>query len=244
MVGSKPERRNVSRQLDQWVKKLKCSGTGGGLALESFKDIRVGLNTCPVDLGRQQSLDPIDSEELKDLVGDDRTSTSLITVRLSEDIQVKASFKAGLRHGQCEVTFAQGDIRSIKGEYRAGRLSGRARVVFSPGNSLDGFFSSGLLHGFARHFDEKGRLVFAGNHSSGVAVGTCWNIIRGGGAVVGQVDDQGLLTGDNIAYIYPGSQRIYSSHFNYILCNFNKNLLKREMSVSITTIFEEYPASS
>ena len=124
------------------MKKLKCSGTGGGLALESFKDIRVGLNTCPVDLGRQQSLDPIDSEELKDLVGDDRTSTSLITVRLSEDIQVKASFKAGLRHGQCEVTFARGDIRSIKGEYRAGRLSGRARVVFSPGNSLDGFFSA------------------------------------------------------------------------------------------------------
>ena len=55
---------------------------------------------------------------------------------------MKASFKAGLRHGQCEVTFAQGDIRSIKGEYRAGRLSGRARVVFSPGNSLDGFFSA------------------------------------------------------------------------------------------------------
>ena len=63
------------------MKKLKCSGTGGGLALESFKDIRVGLNTCPVDLGRQQSLDPIDSEELKDFGGDDRTSSSFGSVK-------------------------------------------------------------------------------------------------------------------------------------------------------------------
>ena len=211
MVGSKAERRNVSRQLDQWVKKLKCSGTSGGIGLESFKDIRVGVNPSPVDFGRQQSLDPIDSEDLKDVVGDDKTRTGLITVKLSDDIEVKASFKDGLRHGHCEVTFAEGDIESIKGGYLAGRLSGRARVVFSEGNSLDGFFKSGLLHGFARYFDEKGRLTFAGNHNSGVPVGTCWKIIRGGGSVVGQVDEEGLLTGENIAYIYPGRALTYSS---------------------------------
>ena len=213
MVADKPDRRNVSRQLDQWVKKLKCSGTAGGIGLESFKDIRVGVNPCPVDLGRQQSLDPIDSEDLKDVVGEDRTTTSLITVNLSDEVQVKAAFKEGLRHGHCEVTFAEGDIKTIKGEYRAGRLSGRARVVFSAGNSLDGFFKSGLLHGFGRHFDEKGRLMFAGNHSSGVAVGTCWKIIPGGGSVVGQVDQEGLLSGENIVYLYPGSALIYSSLF-------------------------------
>ena len=78
MVGSKADRRNVCRQLDQWVKKLKCSGTSGGIGLESFKDIRVGVNPSPVDLGRQQSLDPVDSEDLKDVVGDDRTTASLI----------------------------------------------------------------------------------------------------------------------------------------------------------------------
>ena len=211
MVASKPDRRNVSRQLDQWVKKLKCSGTSGGVGLESFKDIRVGVNPSPVDLGLQQSLDPIDSEELKDVVGDERATASEITVELSDDVQVKGSFKEGLRHGHCEITLAEGDIQSIKGEYRAGKLSGRARVVFSAGDSLDGFFSSGLLHGFGRYFDEKGRLRFAGNHSSGVAVGTCWKIIRGGGSVVGQVDGEGQLTGENIAYIYPGSARIFSS---------------------------------
>ena len=211
MVGRKADRRNVSRQLDQWVKKLKCSGTSGGIGLESFKDIKVGLNPSPVDLGRQLSLDPIDSEDLKDVVGEDRTTTSLISVSLSDDVQIKASFKDGLRHGNCEATFAEGDIESIKGEYVAGRLNGRARVVFSEGNSLDGFFKSGLLHGFGRYFDEKGRLTFAGNHNSGVAVGACWKIIRGGGSVVGQVDGEGFLTGENISYIYPGGHRVFSS---------------------------------
>ena len=216
MVGSKAERRSVSRQLDQWVKKLKCSGTSGGVGLESFKDIRVGLNPSPVDPCGQQSLDPIDSDELKDVVGDDRTTDGLITVSLGDEVVVKAAFKEGLRHGHCEVTFSEGDIESIRGEYAAGQLSGRARIVFSQGNSLDGFFKSGLLHGFARYFDEAGRLTFAGNHSSGLALGTCWKIIRGGGAVVGQVDQEGLLTGDNIAYIYPGSASIFFSIFSLI----------------------------
>ena len=202
MVQHRPDRSRVSRQLDQWVKKLKCSGSSG-IGLETFKEVRVGVDPSPVVRGKQQSLDTIDSEDLKDIIGDETTTDGLITVDLSEDIQVTASFRKGLRHGQCTATFADGEMRSIKGEYSEGRLAGRARIVYRGGQSVDGFFKDGLLHGFARYFDEVGRLTFAGNHRSGVAQGTCWKIIRGGGSVVGEVDQAGLLTGDNITYLYP-----------------------------------------
>ena len=38
----------VAKDLDQWVKKLKCSGTSG-VGIESFADIRVGIDHSPVN---------------------------------------------------------------------------------------------------------------------------------------------------------------------------------------------------
>ena len=85
-------------------------------------------------------------------------------------------------------------------------MNGKAKIVFDEGNSFDGYFKDGVLHGFGRYFDEKGRLTFAGHHKSGSASGVCWRVIRGGGCIVGKVDCHGHLTGDNIAYIYPDYQ--------------------------------------
>ena len=33
--------------------------------------------------------------------------------------------------------------------------------------------------------------------------GVCWLVMPGGGCVVGPVNEEGALTGDNIAYLYP-----------------------------------------
>ena len=38
----------VAKDLDQWVKKMKCSGTSG-VGIESFADIRVGIDHSPVN---------------------------------------------------------------------------------------------------------------------------------------------------------------------------------------------------
>jgi histone-lysine N-methyltransferase SETD7 len=91
----------------------------------------------------------------------------------------------------------------IRGEFKEGNLNGRGRILFKQGNSIDGFFVKGVLHGFARYFDERGRLTFIGNHKNGQPDGTCWKIIPGGGSVVGRVDRRGRLTGSRVAYIYP-----------------------------------------
>ena len=38
----------VARELEQWVKKMKCSGTSG-IGIETFPDIVVGVDPSPVE---------------------------------------------------------------------------------------------------------------------------------------------------------------------------------------------------
>ena len=72
---------------------------------------------------------------------------------------------------------------------------------------------SGVLHGFGRYFDSKGRLKQICNHRNGYKYGTCWKIIRGGGSVVGRVDREGDLTGHRIAYLYPDFKTAFVGSF-------------------------------
>ena len=44
---------------------------------------------------------------------------------------------------------------------------------------------------------------FLGNYRAGLPTGIVWSRLRGGGWLVGPVDQQGDFTGDNIAYLYP-----------------------------------------
>ena len=78
---------------------------------------------------------------------------------------------------------------------------------------VEGFLEAGILHGFVRYFDKKGRLSFVGKHENGQPCGTCWKIIPGGGCVVGEVDSDGLLTGAYIAYIYPDFATVLLGQF-------------------------------
>lgn len=81
------------------------------------------------------------------------------------------------------------------------------------GDWLEGFFCRGILHGFVRKFDEKGRLTFIANYKNGAPYGVCWKIIRGGGVVVGRVTAKGSLTGMRIAYIYPDFKTAFVGSF-------------------------------
>ena len=107
------------------------------------------------------------------------------------------------RNGVCQVTFLKGKVAEIIGKYFNGKLSGEGKVTFRDKSFLIGYFKLGILHGFVRHFDSKGRLRFLGSHRHGHSVGICWRIIQGGGCVVGQVDGEGHLSGHDICYLYP-----------------------------------------
>ena len=157
---------------------------------------KVGINPDDVDANVTSTIDTIDESDIQCGGGEQRT------VNL-KCCTITGSFSEGSRHGHCVVTFREGKVDQISGEYRLGKLHGAVRVKFRDGTLLVGYFKSGVLHGFARYFDGAGRLKFLGDHSNGVARGVCWEIIQGGGCVVGPVDSEGRHTGENIAYLYP-----------------------------------------
>ena len=167
MKGGGHTQLQVAKDLEQWVKKMKCSGSSG-IDIETFGDIKVGIDPSPLD-----------DDASSCIGGDDGVGIWSI--------------------GGCHYE----EIAEIQGEYSEGKIQGRARIEFLPGNTIDGYFVRGVLHGFARYFDRRGRLVFMGNHKNGKPHGTCWRIIPGGGCVVGRVDRGGALSGIRIAYIYP-----------------------------------------
>ena len=49
-----------------------------------------------------------------------------------------------------------------------------------------------------RRLNAKRRLVWVGRHLAGKPSGVCWSFASGGGAVVGNVDSEGKLTGDEV----------------------------------------------
>ena len=193
------KQQQVAKDLEQWVKKLKCSGSSG-LGIETFGDITVGIDPSPLDE------DIVDYERIDDEL--------MVRSKVEENENTKPeiskgskeAFQPGLRNGKCTTRYTSKNVAEIKGEYTEGYLHGRARIVFKDENSIDGYFVKGVLHGFARYFDQRGRLTFIGNHKAGCPDGTCWETVHGGGCVVGRVDRGGRLTGGRIAYIYPDYQ--------------------------------------
>ena len=50
-------------------------------------------------------------------------------------------------------------------------------------------------------------------HRNGKPFGICWKLIKGGGYVVGHVNEDGLLTGNDIAYLFPDLRTAFVGSF-------------------------------
>ena len=115
--------KNVSRVLEQWIKKLKCSGSSG-IGLETFSDIRVGVDPAPVAEDALQFPDPVTSGEVRQCLGSGVTTSGgdMVTLDLSDQTSLVTSLRGGLRHGRCELYSCQGDIETIKGTQSASEI--------------------------------------------------------------------------------------------------------------------------
>jgi len=214
----------LARELEQWIKKLRCSGSTG-LSIETFPDVKVGVDPSPVNR-LSQSHEVYSTSEVTQAGGDTVQLTGTVRnngklhgtgeIRFQNGDTIRGEFEDGKRSGYCETILQESrhQVISIRGEYRNDMLEGKARIYFKNRSWLEGYFKYGIQHGFARLFDKKGRLQFIGNYQNGVPVGVCWRVIRGGGCVVGRVDRKGQLTGYRIAYIYPDFRTVLVGQFN------------------------------
>ena len=196
-----------ARELDQWIKKMKCN-VSTGMKLEQFKDIKVGVYQSEVIYG-SPSYEPypdMKKEKFSFKGGRDRERRfhGRGTVEFDDDgSYMTGMWQHDVRHGNFKIETSRNGVCFIDSEYCDNKMNGKTTIKFLNETWLEGFTKDGVLHGFSRHFDGKNRLTYIGMYRNGKPFGTWWKIIRGGGCVVGRVDEDGKLTGTTIAYLYP-----------------------------------------
>jgi len=195
-----------ARELDQWIKKMKCN-VSNGMKLEQFKDIKVGVYQSDV-IYRSPSYEPypdMQKEAFTFKGGRDRERKfhGRGTVEFDDGSYMSGMWEHGLRQGLFKIETNKNGVCFIDGAYSDNKMNGKVTIKFMDDTWLEGFAKDGVLHGFCRHFDGKNRLTFVGMYRNGKPFGTWWKIIRGGGCVVGRVDEDGKLTGMKFAYLYP-----------------------------------------
>ena len=103
----------------------------------------------------------------------------------------QGTWEHGNRQGQCRIEKNSNGVAFIDGNYQDNKMNGKVCmnpifssllvvpqvvVKFQDDTWLEGFFKDGILHGFCRYFDSKGRLTFVGMHRNGKPFGTCWKV--------------------------------------------------------------------
>ncbi|KAL4641733.1 histone-lysine N-methyltransferase SETD7 isoform X2 [Arapaima gigas] len=129
-----------------------------------------------------------------------------------------------LPHGICTITYSSGD--RFEGHFVHGEKNGKGKFFFFDGSTLEGFYvddalqgqgvytheDGGVLHGTyvdgelngpAQEYDTDGRLIFKGQYKDNNRCGVCWIFYPDGGSVVGEVNEEGEMSGNKIAYVYP-----------------------------------------
>ena len=91
----------------------------------------------------------------------------------------------------------------LTGRLRHGKLHGPVRMFGQLSNDPKGLCTQRLNH----------ELSFIAVFKDGVPSGYCWKGLLGGAWVVGYADENGELTGDDIAYIYPDFKTAFVGKF-------------------------------
>jgi len=97
--------------------------------------------------------------------------------------------------------FAKGRLLS-KGHFEHNALNGPGIYTFSDGRVLRGNYLCGELNGSASEWTPNGRLSFLGNFKEGLRSGKIELFFEDGGSLCGELDEEGLISGDRVTYFY------------------------------------------
>jgi len=207
----------AARELEQWLTKMK-SNSHTGVKLDQFKDIKVGAYQSEVVYG-SPSYEPYPDLGKEDIVykgGRDRQRKyhGKGTVEFEQDGSFMSGvWEHGVKQGLFKIETNRKGVCYIEADYKNNKMNGKVLIRFMDDTWLDGFAKDGVLHGFCRKFDVKNRLTWVGMYRNGVPFGSCWKIIRGGGCVVGKVDEDGNLSGTDISYLFPDFRTAFTGTF-------------------------------
>lgn len=148
---------------------------------------------------------------------------------------LSGSWKHGRREGhfRLDTQHPLSSVYHLQGDYKDDELCGRARVQLKDESWQDGWYKDSVLHGFCRKFDKYKNLTWIGIYRNGKAFGVCWSLLPGGGCVVGDVNEEGELSGEAIGYIYPDLVTSLVGHFK-------DGVLARAVRARLTGVKDQY----
>ncbi|EGW07015.1 Histone-lysine N-methyltransferase SETD7 [Cricetulus griseus] len=152
---------------------------------------------------------PRQAEELKGLkhqqvkghLDDDGLPHGFCTVTYSSTDRFEGNFVHGEKNGRGKFFFFDGS--TLEGYYVDDALQGQGVYTYEDGGVLQGTYVDGELNGPAQEYDTDGRLIFKGQYKDNIRHGVCWIHYPDGGSLVGEVNEDGEMTGEKIAYVYP-----------------------------------------
>ncbi|KAM6999665.1 histone-lysine N-methyltransferase SETD7 isoform 2-T2 [Tautogolabrus adspersus] len=155
-----------------------------------------------------------DDENLEEVVegplDEDDQPHGFCTVTYSSSDRFEGHFTHGEKNGKGKFFFFDGS--TLEGFYVDDALQGQGVYKYEEGGVLHGTYVDGELNGPAQEFNGDGRLVFKGQYKDNNRCGECQVYYPDGGCVFGVVNDDGELTGESVAYIYPdGLTVLYGS---------------------------------
>ncbi|KAM9375981.1 histone-lysine N-methyltransferase SETD7 [Pholidichthys leucotaenia] len=156
-----------------------------------------------------------DDENVEEVVegplDEDGQPHGFCTVTYSSSDRFEGHFTHGEKNGKGKFFFFDGS--TLEGFYVDDALQGQGVYTYEDGAILNGTYVDGELNGPAQELDGEGRLVFKGQYKDNIRCGECWVYYPDGGCVFGEVNDDGEMTGDSIAYIYPDSRTALHGSF-------------------------------
>ncbi|XP_054648524.1 histone-lysine N-methyltransferase SETD7 [Dunckerocampus dactyliophorus] len=149
-------------------------------------------------------------EVVKGPLDDDGQPHGLCTVTYSSSDRFEGHFTHGEKNGKGKFFFFDGS--TLEGFYVDDALQGQGVYTYEDGGIMHGTYVDGELNGPAQEVDGEGRLVFKGQYKDNTRYGECWVYYPDGGCMFGKVNEDGEMTGDSLAYVYPdGRTALYGS---------------------------------
>nr|XP_035934856.1 histone-lysine N-methyltransferase SETD7 isoform X3 [Halichoerus grypus] len=145
--------------------------------------------------------DEMVEEAVEGHLDDDGLPHGFCTVTYSSTDRFEGNFVHGEKNGRGKFFFFDGS--TLEGYYVDDALQGQGVYTYEDGGVLQGTYVDGELNGPAQEYDTDGRLIFKGQYKDNIRHGVCWIYYPDGGSLVGEVNEDGEMTGEKIAYVYP-----------------------------------------
>ncbi|XP_060783257.1 histone-lysine N-methyltransferase SETD7 isoform X1 [Neoarius graeffei] len=155
-----------------------------------------------------------DDDDVEEVVegplDDDELPHGFCTVTYSSSDRFEGHFVHGEKNGKGKFFFFDGS--TLEGFYVDDALQGQGVYTYEDGGVLHSTYMDGELNGPAQEFDPEGHLIFKGQYKDNIRCGICWIYYPDRGCVVGEVNEDGEMTGKAVAYVYPdGHTALYGS---------------------------------